>query len=145
MITESYNYIAFANKTYYYFESEGIQGKIPKLIIFTYLGKNYWNLAFGDMHNGSINDSVVSNNHDIVKTFGTIAKVIYDFSDEFPKRHIRIKPVDEKRRSLYNHIFRRNYDVINLTFQIIGINKKKKEPYSPTKTYEYFELKRKFA
>jgi hypothetical protein len=145
MNKEAYNYIAFANKTYYYFESEGKQGKIPKVIIFTYLGKNYWNLAFGDWREGDIDDAVISNNHDIVKVFGTIAKVVYAFSDEFPTQHIRIKPVDEKRRRLYNTIFRRNYEVINLTFHIIGINKRKKEIYSPEKFYEYFELKRKFA
>jgi hypothetical protein len=145
MITESYNYIALSNNTYYYFESEGKQGKIPKLIIFTYLGKNFWNLAFGDMNKGDIDDSVISNNHDIVKIFSTIAKVVYEFSDTFPNQHIRIKPVGEKRRRLYNHIFRRNFEAISITFDIFGINKRKKELYSPNKSYEYFELKRKFV
>jgi hypothetical protein len=145
MIADSYDYIAFKDKPFYYFESEGKQGKIPKIILFTHINKNLWNLAFGDVHKGNIDDSIISNNHDIVKLLSTIAKVVYEFSEQYPTRHIRIKPVDDKRGRLYNHIFRRNYVVINTTFHIIGINKRKKEDYTPEKFYEYFELKRKFA
>jgi hypothetical protein len=145
MINETYDIIALGQKPYFYFESEGEKGKIPKLIIFTPIGNNLWNLAFGDIKNGNIDDAVVSNNHDIVKIFNTIAKVVYEFSAENPNRRIRIRPVDEKRGRLYNHIFRRNYEVISTNFNIIGINKRRKEPYSPEKFYEYFEIIRKFV
>jgi hypothetical protein len=127
MITESYEYITWGNKPIYYFESEGKQGKIPKLILFTPLEKNLWNLGFGDIKEGQVDDSVISNNYDIVKIMGTIAKIVYAFLDENPSSRIRIKPVDEKRGRLYNHIFRRNYEAINTTFDIIGINKRRKE------------------
>ena len=145
MIKESYNCFEFNNKTEFFFASEGTQGKILKGIVFTYIGNNLWNLAFGDVNNGDIDDSVISNNHDIIKLINTIAKVVYDFSNEYPLRHIIIQPVDEKRKKLYNHVFRRNQDDINFTFNIIGVIGGIEEVYSPEKFYDKFKLKRKFV
>jgi hypothetical protein len=145
MVTDSYNYIALANKTVYYFQSEGKNGKILKVVIFNPITKNLWNLAFGDVINDEIDDTVISNNYDFVKLFGTIAKVVYEFSDNFPLRRIYIEPVDEKRKQLYNHIFRRHYTEINHVFFIEGYLNDKKEQYSPEKFYDYFILKRNFV
>lgn len=145
MINDAYDYFPSSNKTLYFFESEGSQGKIRKVIIFTYAGKNLWNLAFGDLKNGDIDDSVISNNHDIVKLISTIAKAVYEFSAEFPKRAIIIRPVDEKRKKLYNHVFRRNYEYINAIFHITGVSNGIDEDYSAKKFYDNFKLKRKFV
>jgi hypothetical protein len=59
-------------------------------------------------------------------------------------RQIRIKPVDDKRKKLYNHVFRRHYTFINNIFQILGSFEEKKEAYTPEKMYDFFELKRRF-
>jgi hypothetical protein len=145
MFTESYNYVTLPKKPLYLFLSEGQQGKILKGIVFTPIGKNLWNLAFGDVIDNDINDSVISNNHDFIKLFGTIAKVTYAFSEQFPSRQIYIEPVDEKRKKLYNHIFRRHYEDIALVFHIKGIYQGVEEDYSPEKFYDIFRLKRKFV
>jgi hypothetical protein len=145
MITESYHYLALGSNLYYYFQSEGKQGKIGKVVTFSRLQNKFWNLGFGDLQGKDINDSVVSNNHDIVKLIGTVAQIAYDFSDKYPKRGIEITPVDEKRKNLYNHVFRRHYEVINAKFHIIGLNNSIAEEYSPEKKYEVFRLKRRFA
>ena len=145
MLKESYTYLVSPDKTIYLFQSEGKNGKITKVIAFTLVGRNLWNVGFGDLNEEQIDDSVVSNNHDIVKLISTVAKAIYEFSDKFPSRRIQIKPVDEKRKRLYNHVFRRNYEAINAIFQIKGINQMKKENYSPENFYDNFELKRKFV
>jgi hypothetical protein len=145
MITESYQYFTFSDQPYYYFESEGKQGKIAKIVMFTRLNNKYWNLGFGDLEGAQINDSVVSNNHDIVKLISTIAQIAYDFSNKFQLRGLEINPVDEKRKSLYNHIFRRNYEAIYANFHIIGVYEDVEEDYLPTKNYDLFRLKRKFA
>lgn len=146
MITESYDYITLVKNTYFYFESEGNQGKIAKIVTFSRLNNKYWNLGFGDLQGNKINDSIVSNNHDIVKLISTVAKIAYAFSDKFPKRGLEINPIDEKRKSLYNHVFRRNYETINANFHIIGVNNEgDEEVYSPKKNYDLFRLKRKFA
>ena len=143
MIKEAYVYTEFENKTLFFFQSEGQNGKITKSVLFSNLGNLVWNLGFGDFEDGEINDSIVSNNHDIIKVISTVAKIAHDFSNEYPLRRIRIKPVDEKRRQLYNHVFRRNHETISNNFQIIGRNGLKREIYRPDKYYQYFELKRK--
>ena len=145
MIKESYRYFDINEKMQYFFASEGIQGKIIKSIVFTYSEENLWNLAFGDWHNGDIDDSIITNNHDIVKLISTIAKIVYDFSNDYPSRDIYIQPVDEKRKKLYNHIFRRNQKDINLVFDIVGIINGLDEDYLPEKFYDKFKLKRKFV
>ena len=145
MINDSYDFIALGNKDYYYFESEGKQGNISKIVTFTRLKNKFWNLGFGDLQGQQINDSVISNNHDVVKLISTVAKIAYDFSERFPRRNIEITPVDEKRKNLYNHIFRRHYEVIQINFHIIGIHNSVAEDYSPEKNYDTFRLKRKFA
>lgn len=145
MITESYNYIDIKDKIEYLFASKGQQGMIIKIVSFTLLEDNLWNLAFGDLHEGDFDDTVISNNYDIVKIIGTVAKVTYEFSDSYPLRSIHIKPVDEKRKRLYNHVFRRHYDFINDTFQIIGVKNGTEEPYSPYNVYDIFKLKRRVS
>ncbi len=145
MITESYDYIALGDKPYYYFQSEGEQGKIIKIVTFSRLKNRYWNLGFGDLQGNKINGTVVSNNHDIVKLISTVAKIAYEFSDKFPRRGIKVNPIDEKRKRLYNHVFCRNYDAISVNFHIIGVRNAVSEKYSLGRDYDKFRLKRKFV
>ncbi len=144
MINESYYYVALYEKTLFIFESEGVNGKILKGIIYEPVGKNQWNLGFGDIINGEIDDSIVSNNHDILKVMQTIAKTIYEFLGEFPERTIVIKPVDERRRKLYNRIFQRHFEDMKPIFDISGFIEQVEEVYSPKKYYDYFKISRKF-
>ncbi len=142
MITDYYNYIDIKDKIEFLFASKGKQGTIIKIVSFTLLEDNLWNLAFGDVNKGNFDGSIISNNHDLLKIIGTVAKITYEFSATFPLRNIHIKPVDEKRKKLYNHVFRRHYAVINATFQIIGLKNGIEEPYSMGKVYDVFKLKR---
>ena len=141
MISETYDYITYSDKTFYLFQSEGQQGTVLKGVLFSPMdNQDAWNLAFGDMINGDLNDSVISNNYDFIKLFGTIAKIAFEFSNHFPDRIIHIIPVDEKRKKLYNHIFRRNYEDINLVFYIKGILNDAEEDYSPENFYDNFKI-----
>ena len=78
-----------------------------------------------------------------MKVISTVAKITYAFSNTYPLRRIKIEPVDEKRKKLYNHVFRRHYETINADFDIIGQINEKRERYSPQKFYDSFELNRK--
>ena len=62
MINETYDYIVLPNKTFYAFRSDGQKGGILKGVLFSPITKNLWNLAFGDIINGDINDTIISNN-----------------------------------------------------------------------------------
>jgi hypothetical protein len=94
------------------------------------------------VHKGNFDDSVISNNYDIVKLIGTIAKITFEFSAAYPLRIIHIKPVDEKRKRLYNHIFHGHYVFIKDTFEVIGVKNGIEESYSPENAYDIFKLKR---
>ena len=144
MITDAYSFIALQRKTRFIFESEGKQGKIIKIIQFTQLESNEWNLGFGDLKDGNIDDLIISNNEDVFKVIKTVAKVVTIFFQEYPQSRFIIKPIDDKRKKLYNSIFRRHFKDIILDFNILGIVENNKEAYSPQKNYDNFEITLKF-
>ena len=144
MIGEHYNYIASNRKTRYLFESVGTKGRVLKMIVFSHVEGNLWNLGFGDLKKGRLDDASITNNNDVVRVLATVAKAIYEFSGTYPDKAIRIRPVDEKRRRLYNLVFQRRFPEIRDDFSVLGILKNEKEMYSPEKHYDSFEISRKF-
>jgi hypothetical protein len=79
MIEETYPYFPIKDKLFYGFFSEGVKGVFLKVIIFSLEKDGKWNLAFGDWENNDIDDKVMTNNQDVVRVIGTVAKVTYDF------------------------------------------------------------------
>lgn len=79
MITDTYPYLNIKDNLVFGFLSEGVNGVIYKIIIFTLTKEGKWNLAFGDWQNNNLNDKVMTNNQDVVKVIGTVAQVTYDF------------------------------------------------------------------
>ena len=144
MINEHYDYYSIYEKTDYLFFSEGKNGKIPKMISFVQIEESKWNLAFGDLNKGRIDDSIVTDNQDISKVIGTVAKTVYDFFDENPDCTIQIIPVDERRKRLYNYIFQKRIKEIEPRYQIWGLIKGKKSIFSSLKYYDSFEINLKF-
>ena len=140
MIEDIYPYFHIKDNQLYTFFSEGVKGKIQKVIIFTLEINGKWNLGFGDWENNDVDDKVMTNNQDVVKVIGTVAKVTYDFFDNHPDAIVVIKPVDEKRKKLYNIVFQRHYAFIKEKFLINGSINKELEVYSPIKVYDGFEL-----
>ena len=90
--------------------------------------------------NNDVDDKVMTNNQDVVKVIGTVAKVTYVFFDNYRDAIVAIKPVDEKRKKLYNIVFQRHYDVLKAEFHILGLKNDEVEIYSPEKLYDSFEL-----
>jgi hypothetical protein len=141
MIEETYPYVQVQGELVYVFRSKGINGVIKKIVIFTPTQKNKWNLAFGDWQNNDVDDKVMTNNHDVVKVIGTVAKITYDFFKKNPDAVIIVKPVDEKRKKLYNIVFQRHYLTITNDFKISARKEgHRKVVYSPKKMYDNFEL-----
>jgi hypothetical protein len=140
MIEETYPYFPIKDKLFYGFFSEGVKGVFLKVIIFSLEKDGKWNLAFGDWENNDIDDKVMTNNQDVVRVIGTVAKVTYDFFVNYPNAVVVIKPVDEKRKKLYNIVFQRHYETIKNDFKIIGFIGKQKQIYSPKKRYDNFEI-----
>ena len=144
MITDSYPYFAIKNNTSFIFESIGNQGTIIKIIQFTLLDSGEWNLGFGDWKNGIIDDLTISNNHDLIRVIQTVAKATYVFFEEYPESVVIIKPVDERRKRLYNLVFQRHIQSIELVFKVVGIIDDEKETFLSKKMYDNFEITLKF-
>ena len=113
-------------------------------MLFTHVKKDNWNLGFGNWHKGKIDDAIISNNQDLIKVINTVAQIASDYLERYPQRCLELKPIDEKRKRLYNHVFRRHFKEIDSIFQIIGFVDNVAEIYSIEKNYDNFELKRKF-
>jgi hypothetical protein len=141
MIKDIYPYAQIGEGLLFAFVSEGINGDIYKLIAFTPTNDGKWNLGFGDWQDdGAVEDRVMTNNQDVVKVIGTVAKVTYDFFKKYPDAIVVVRPVDEKRKKLYNIVFQRHYAFINQDFHIIAEKDDVAEVYSPVEIYDRFEL-----
>ena len=145
MLNDHYNYYVSKNKTRFFFESIGKQGTITKVIEFRQRETERWSLAFGDWHNGKVDDSVITNNHDVAKVMGTIAETVFEFFGEYPNATLLIHPIDDKRKKLYNAIFQRRLKELEPMFDIFGSIENQLEVFSSEKLYDSFEIKRKFG
>jgi hypothetical protein len=141
MIENTYPYFSSNGKKQFVFLSEGPQGAIPKFILLSLMPTNEWNLGFGDWENGHVSDTVVTNNYDALKVMRTVAKATLDFFEEYPESIVVIKPIDEKRKRLYNLLFQKHFEEIDLVFKLIGFINDIGEPYSPKNTYDNFTIR----
>lgn len=140
MIDKHYLLESNSEKDFFYFRSKGVKGEIEKWVWFQKLGKNRYNLAFGDLINGELNDSVTSNNLDILMVISTVSKTVYEFFELHPKVVILIVPRDEKLKQFYNTIFRRRHKEVEKIFKLVGIYKNIPTTYNPDKKYDKFEI-----
>ena len=141
MLNEHYRFFDSNNHTFFYFVSEGKQGNVTKVVLFSLNEDNLWNLGFGDLKHGKIDDSIVTNNYDVAKVMQTIASIIYVFFENYPDRVVYIEPVDERRKRLYNLIFQRHFEETKDIFELLGNTSYSLEPYSIEKNYNFFILK----
>ena len=114
--------------------------QLPIIFTVPYDG-NRWNLAFGDVQpDGEINDSIITNNHDVTKVIGTVAQAALLFLEKHPGCSLVIFPVDEKRKWLYNLVFRRRLPEIQPFWEIWGKWGQFWEIYQPELEYDAFEI-----
>ncbi len=143
MIEAPYKLLPFRNQTRYLFESKGPKGVILKLIVFTQIEGNLWNLGFGDMKKGQLDSTIITNNQDVRRVLNTVARAIYLFTENYPERIVRISPLDSKRAKLYNLVFQRRHFEIVEQFDAFGWRGNERSVYSPGNFYEAFEIHRK--
>lgn len=141
MIEQPYPYFVLQEKTQYIFKSIGEKDVLKIVQISPLDEKDIWNLGFGDLgDDGFVDDSVVTNNHDAQKVLRTVAKIAIDFLEKYPDHTLEIRPVDTKRKRLYNGIFQRYFTELAPMFKIIGIFGNKKETYTTLKIYDKFRI-----
>ena len=129
----------------YEFISEGPKGSIKKIIRFTEIGRNLFNIGFGDLEEstGNINDIVVTNNGDSRMVMATVASAIYDFIIKYPDALIAAKGSTPARTRLYRIGITNHFAEINQSFHVFGLTDKSWEPFIKGKTYDAFLIQKK--
>lgn len=143
MIDEHYPFELVEQDVLYAFWSKGNQGRVMKIILFAEMPDGLWNLGFGALIDGKIDDTIVLNNDDLRLTMKTVIAAAYRFSEKFPDRIIHAEPVDERRKSLYNLILRLYSDEITRLFSIDALFDKKWVPYTSRLEFDAFRFARK--
>ncbi|MCU0347123.1 MAG: hypothetical protein MUC59_09265 [Saprospiraceae bacterium] len=140
-ITNAYETTSLEDSTVFLFESVGIKGTVVKVVLFQHVLGNLYNLAFGDFLDGGLNDKTVTNNNDVSSVLSTVAKCVSDFLEKHPGSRLRIRPVDERRRALYNFVIRSKIEEIKTNFEVFGVENGFKKPFDPKILFTEFELR----
>ena len=130
----------------YEFLSEGINGKIPKLIIYRETNlHNFYNIGFGDKNEmtGVIDDEVITNNGDSQKVLATVASSLLQFTDKYPNAMVYATGSTKSRTRLYRMGINNNLEMIEANFEIFGQHKYGWELFKKGVEYEAFFVKRK--
>ncbi len=109
--------------TTFEFLSEGVKGKIEKIIQFSLVNQdNLFNLAFGDRNllTGEIDDKIVTDNGDSERVLATVVAAVYAFCDRFPNAWIYATGSTAARTRLYKMGINKYFDIVQADFEIFG-------------------------
>ena len=125
------------------FRSVSEEKTIVKVVQFSHVKDNLYNLGLADYEKGKLQFTELSNNQDMIRVLGTVAAIVRRFTEIYPGREVLIRG-EKRRMQLYNLIFQRRYKEIEQEFQIWGYGDEDEwESYAPQKSFEAFKIKRK--
>ena len=120
-----YDYFVSEDFFKYEFCSEGPNGKIKKIVLFTRAtlhGRFIFNLAFGDFDkDGIFNDFVTSNNQDAEKVLATVAHAVISFTNMHPDALIFAEGSTPSRTRLYQMGINKFWKEIEPDFEVFGL------------------------
>ncbi|MBS1510119.1 MAG: hypothetical protein JST86_04715 [Bacteroidetes bacterium] len=135
------------NQTFldYEFISEGPKGKIKKVVRFSAIKTNIYNLGFGDWDEstGEISDTVVTNNNDSSKVLATVAATVNDFTLHYPDALVVVQGSTHSRTRLYRIGLTNNWSLISADFVVYGLINEKWELFQSRRDYTAFLVHRK--
>ena len=143
-----YDYLISEDFLSYYFCSEGPNGNIRKVILFSRVsleGGDYFNLAFGDVdETGILNDFVISNNHDAEKVLATVARAVIKFTNFYPDALVFAEGSTPSRTRRYQMGINKFWKEIEPDFKVFGLLRNEGfEPFKSGKNYIGFAVTRK--
>ena len=126
----------------YEFTSEGPKGAIPKTVFFRRIGRQLFNLSFGDWNEvaESIDDRARTNNGDRDKVIATVASTVIIFFERYPEAAVVMQGSTRARTRLYQMGISINWPIISNRFIVKGLYKRNWEAFKPGKNYEAFLL-----
>ena len=145
MYLERYSYQTNESFLDYEFVSEGPKGNIKKIVRFTAISNNIYNLGFGDLNEetGEISDTTVTNNNDSRKVLATVVATVHDFTQLHPDVWVIAKGSTKSRTRLYRIGISNYLPEINKEFELYGLRDNQWQPFEKRKDYEAFIVKRK--
>ena len=148
MNLDQYPIISDGSYLTYKFDSIGPKGIIRKAVQYTpvrSIGKNIYNLSFGDMNkiNGEIDDKVVSNNRDTEKIIVTVGFTSLLFVNHFPNAEILIVGSTNSRTRLYQMAINQNIIEIDKFFDLRGFRNGNWEKFKAGVNFEAFLVTKK--
>ncbi|MFN0049874.1 MAG: DUF6934 family protein [Cytophagales bacterium] len=129
------------NNVFFVFKSIGKSKNIVKVIVYTPIGGNRFNLGFGDLNNGEIEDFVISNNGDGSKVLSTVIYSMELFFVSHQDASILIIGSDIRRTKIYNWLICRYKKRIESKFYIFGLLEKAIVPFNENQNFTGFEIK----
>lgn len=149
MHLEGYNYEIDESFHTYEFISDGPNGKIKKVVVYTEFGtvngEVAYNLGFGDVDEktGKINDLVVTDNKDRGQVLATVSQTILEFSAHFGSHWIRVKGSTPARTRLYQIGVSGIWNDIKGEFELYGLKDEKYREFEKNVNYEAFFVRKK--
>lgn len=119
-----YQYSTEDEQFFFKFESNGIKGRITKLVHYAEMSlEGYYNLAFGDLNNetNEIDDKIVTNNGDSLKVLATVVSTIYAFTGRYPEAKVFATGSSEARTRLYRMGITNNLEELKKDFLVYGL------------------------
>ena len=143
MNLSKYNFTVDKTGCSYEFVSIGPKGTIKKIVHYTYhpqLGANVYNLGFGDWDaiNKKVNDTVVSNNGDTLKTLATVAETAMHFTQTHPDAWIFFEGSTSSRTRLYQKSLSIFFQEVERLFYMFGLTEDGWEVFSKGINYKAF-------
>ena len=145
MGNERYELREGLNTMTYEFTSIGPKGGIPKLVVYSKIDDNVYNLAFGDkdINTGGFNDLVITDNKDSQKVLVTVASTVYAFTEKYRDAWVAVSGSTKARTRLYQIGISNNWAKISTDFIVLGFKNEAWELFEKNIAYDAFLIKRK--
>src|SRR5688572_14342054 len=135
-----YDYLMSEDFLSYYFCSDGPNGNIKKIVLFTLVklpSNSYFNLSFGDLNeDGTINDLITSNNKDAEKVLATVARAVSIFTKNYPEAVVYLEGSTASRTRRYQMGINKFWKEIESDFKVLGLLRNGGfEPFMSGKNY----------
>jgi hypothetical protein len=129
------------------FQSVGPKGMVSMIIQFQEMASRIYNLAYGELEDGCINDQKNNQNNDRNKILATVAAAVFEFTAAFPGRGVYFAGSTPSRCRLYRMAINIHFAAIEPHLDVYGIrridNRFKAEPFLKDVDYLEFFVERK--
>lgn len=142
---DAYNLLATEEITRFQFQSTGKRGVFEKVISFSQIHENIYNLALLDYNpaTGEESDLSVTDNGDLTKVLATTLKAIRLFLENYPDKLVYIKGSTKSRTRLYQISINKVYPFLKDDLIILGQQDAEWVEVEPNLSFESFLIAKK--